>query len=182
MDVIETLKQDVQEGRIGAERLVDLVAMLQRRVQVTNQQLEAMVLELRAAKQRIEELEKKLGGSTTKLDEAFSMREEEKRQEARGQKKNVRRSGRRNGAASSPKTKSIRRSEPSRFFPKVSRRANVSSRTVACSVTNGSATRGECEKWPVSPTRYLICVPTSGVRNRRCPKDSPRIIDCWSTN
>ena len=87
MEVIETLKQDVQEGRIGAERLVDLVAMLQRRVQVTNQQLEAMVLELRTAKQRIEELEKKLGGPTAKLDEAYSMREEEKRQEARGQKK-----------------------------------------------------------------------------------------------
>ena len=82
MEVIETLKQDVQEGRIGAERLVDLVAMLQRQVQVTNQQLEAMVLELRTAIQRIEELEKKHGGPTAKLDEAYSMREEEKRQEA----------------------------------------------------------------------------------------------------
>ena len=51
------------------------------------QQLETTVNELRTAKQRIEELEKKLGGSTTKLDEAYSMREEEKRQEDRGQKK-----------------------------------------------------------------------------------------------
>ena len=64
MEVIETLKQDVRAGRIGAERLVDLVAMFQRRHQVMQQQLEAMVLELRTAKQRIEELEKKLGGPT----------------------------------------------------------------------------------------------------------------------
>jgi transposase len=88
MEAIETLKQDVREGRIGAERLLDLVAMLQRQVQVGQQQLEVTVLELRAARQRIEELENKLGGSgTAKLDEAFSMRAEEKRQEARGQKK-----------------------------------------------------------------------------------------------
>ena len=53
MDVIETLKQDVQAGRIGAERLVDLVAMFQRQLQVTRQQLEATVRELRAAQQRI---------------------------------------------------------------------------------------------------------------------------------
>ena len=88
MDVIETLKQDVQAGRIGAERLVDLVAMLQRQLQVTRQQLEATVSELRAAQQRIDELEKKLGGGgTAKLGEPYSMRAEEKRQEARGQKK-----------------------------------------------------------------------------------------------
>ena len=73
MDAIETLKQDVAEGRIGAARLVDLVAMLMRQLQ--------------EAKQRIEELEKQQGGPTTKLDESFSMRSEEKRQEARGKKK-----------------------------------------------------------------------------------------------
>src|SRR5882672_8459559 len=88
MDVIETLKQDVREGRIGAERLVDLVAMFQRQLQVTRQQLDSTVSELRAAQQRIEELEKKLGGGgTAKLDEPYSMRAEEKRQEARGRKK-----------------------------------------------------------------------------------------------
>ena len=74
MDAIENLKQDVREGRIDADRLVDLVVTLQR--------------ELQATKQRIAELEKQLAGSTTaKLDESFSMREEEKRQEARGKKK-----------------------------------------------------------------------------------------------
>ena len=61
MDAIEKLKHDVREGRIGAERLVDLVVALQR--------------ELQAAKQRIEELEKQIDASTTaKVDEPFSMR------------------------------------------------------------------------------------------------------------
>ncbi len=72
MDV-EQFKDDVREGRIDADRLVDLV--------VTSQQ------ELQAAKRRIEELEKKLGGSpTVKIDESFSVRAEERRQKARGKK------------------------------------------------------------------------------------------------
>ena len=74
MDAIERLKQDVREGRIDADRLVDLIVSLQRQLQ--------------AAHQRIEELEKKIGGPpTTKLDEPFSLRAEEQRQEARGKKK-----------------------------------------------------------------------------------------------
>src|ERR1700733_7473807 len=89
MDAIETLKQDAREGRIGAERLVDLIVSLQQQLQATQQQLQA-------AKQRIEELEKKLGGSgTPKLDEPFSMRSEEQRQEARGKKKRKDKKGRR---------------------------------------------------------------------------------------
>ena len=73
MDV-EQFKDDVREGRIDADRLVDLVVTLQR--------------ELQRAKRRIEELEKKLGGSpTVKIDEPFSVREEERRQEARGKKR-----------------------------------------------------------------------------------------------
>jgi hypothetical protein len=115
MDAIETLKQDVREGRIGADRLLDLVAMLQRQVQVGQQQLEAAVLELRAAKQRIEELEKKLGGGgTAKLDEAYSMREEEKRQEARGQKKTrpKKRSKKRGRVKSQDKIAQAERTEP----------------------------------------------------------------------
>jgi transposase len=74
MDGIETLRRDVQEGRIDAQRLVDLLAAMQRQLQ--------------AANQRIAELEKQLGGTpTAKLPAAFSMRAEEQRQEARGQKK-----------------------------------------------------------------------------------------------
>ena len=72
MDV-EQFKDDVREGRIDADRLVDLVVTMQR--------------ELQAAKRRIEELEKKLGGAPTqKVDEPFSVRAEEQRQEARGKK------------------------------------------------------------------------------------------------
>ena len=57
MDTTETLKQDLKAGRISAERLVDLVADLCRK--------------LEAANQRIEELEKQCGG-TSKVDEPFS--------------------------------------------------------------------------------------------------------------
>src|SRR5438034_10852291 len=83
MDAIEQLKEDVQEGRIDAHRLLDLNMTLQR--------------ELQAAKQRIAELEKQLGGATTtKIDEPFSLRAEEKRQEARGKtKRKAKRQGRR---------------------------------------------------------------------------------------
>ena len=80
MDV-EQFKDDVREGRIDADRLVDLVVTSQRALQAAKQQLDQ-------AKRRIEELEKKLGGSpTVKIDEPFSVREEERRQEARGKKR-----------------------------------------------------------------------------------------------
>ncbi len=71
MDAHEQLKDDVRSGRIDVDRLVNLVVILQR--------------ELQEARRRIEELEKKLGGSgTAKVEEPFSLREEEKRQAARG--------------------------------------------------------------------------------------------------
>ena len=73
MDV-EQIKEDVQEGRIDVNRLVAVVVTLQR--------------ELYQAKQRIDELEKQLGRSPTeKIDESFSVRSEEQRQEARGKKR-----------------------------------------------------------------------------------------------
>jgi transposase len=91
MDAIETLKQDVQEGRIGVDRLVDLVVTQQRQIQAAQQQLQAAQQQLQTANQRIEELEKKLGGAATaKVDEPFSMRAEQERQEARGKKKRSR--------------------------------------------------------------------------------------------
>ena len=80
----EQLKEDIRAGRIDAERLVELMVVLQR--------------ELRAAKQRIEELEKQIGKSpAAKLDEPFSMRAEEKRQEKRGKQKPKRKRPRRRG-------------------------------------------------------------------------------------
>ena len=74
MDDIQQLKEDVRGGRISGDRLVDLIVTLQRQLQ--------------AARQEIEELKQKIGGSpTTKTDEPFSVRAEEKRQEARGKKR-----------------------------------------------------------------------------------------------
>jgi transposase len=69
----EQLKQEVREGRISVDRLVDLNVMLQRQLQ--------------EALRRIEELEKKLNGpGTAKVSEPFSIRAEEQRQKARGKK------------------------------------------------------------------------------------------------
>ena len=85
MDAIEQLKEDVRTGQVDANRLVDLIATLQRELHAATQQN----AELR---QRITELEKQLAGlsGTTKIDQPFSMREEEKRQEARGKKRRKR--------------------------------------------------------------------------------------------
>ena len=85
MDTIEALKQDLKAGRISAERLVDLVADLCRK--------------LEAANQRIEDLEKQCGG-TAKVDEPFSTRAEEQRQEARGKKRRRRKPKGRRGRVS----------------------------------------------------------------------------------
>jgi transposase len=81
MDATERLKEDLREGRIDAERLVELIVASQRR-------LDAATRELEAAKHRIAELEKQLGPTaSTKVDQPFSMRAEERRQEARGNKR-----------------------------------------------------------------------------------------------
>jgi transposase len=111
MDVIEQLQQDVHQGRIGVERLIDLNVTLQR-------QLQAALQELKAARQRIEELEKKAGGSgTAKVDEPFSMRAEEKRQQSRHNKKKHQRArkGRRGRLTSAAKVKLAQRTE--QVFP-----------------------------------------------------------------
>jgi transposase len=73
MDAAEQLKDDLQTGRLKPDRLVDLIVDLQR--------------QLHAANQRIADLEKQLTGSSAKVDEPYSLRAEEKRQDARGKKK-----------------------------------------------------------------------------------------------
>ncbi len=114
MDALEQLKQDVREGRVGLERLIDVIVVLQR-------QLESSQREVRAAQQRIEELEKKSGGptppATAKVNEAFSMRAEEKRQQARGKdnKHKLSRNGRRGRLTTADKLKRVERTE--RCFP-----------------------------------------------------------------
>jgi transposase len=114
---IETLRQEVREGRIGVERLVDLIASQQRLLQATQQQLGGVQQQLQAAKQRIDELEKKHGvPPTPKLDQAFSMRAEEQRQQARGKKRKSKRKGRRGRFRTKDKSALAERSEP--VFPK----------------------------------------------------------------
>src|SRR5258708_3754615 len=78
MDAIEQLKEDVRNGRIDPTRLVDLIGTLQQQLQTANQ--------------RIAQLEKQLAATSgaAKLDQAFSMQAEEKRQETRGKKKRKR--------------------------------------------------------------------------------------------
>jgi transposase len=107
MDALEQLKEDVRSGRIDANRLVDLVVVLQRELQTTKQHNSEL-------QQRIDELEKQLGGSATpaKVDEPFSMRAEEKRQEARGKNKRQRKDkGRRGRVRTADKIAQAQRTE-----------------------------------------------------------------------
>jgi len=99
MDTIEKLKQDVREGRISAETLIDLLADLRRK--------------LDAANKRIEELEKQIGAApTAKVDEPFSIRAEEQRQEARGKTKRRRKpKGRRGRVSTDDKVRQAERTE-----------------------------------------------------------------------
>ena len=82
MDASEQLMQDVRDGRIDVDRLIDVIVTLQRQLEVASQ-------ELKSAKQRIEELENNTGAATPKVDQPYSMRAEEKRQKER--KKNKKR-------------------------------------------------------------------------------------------
>lgn len=111
MDAGEQLKQDVRDGRVDVDRLIDVIVAQQR-------QLEAALQELKAAKQRIEELEQKAGGPPTgKVEQPFSMRAEEKRQQARGKNKKTKLSkkGRRGRLTSADKLKLAERTE--KVFP-----------------------------------------------------------------
>jgi transposase len=107
MDAIETLRMDVQEGRISADRLFNLLVLQQQQLETTQQQLET-------ANKRIAELENKLGGGgTAKIEVPFSMRAEEKRQEARRQKKRKKKkNGRKGRFKSAGKIALAERTEP----------------------------------------------------------------------
>jgi transposase len=105
MEAIDTLRQDLREGRLSAERLVDLIASQQRQLHAAQQQLHA-------AHERIAELEKKLGGSTPQPDEPYSLRAEEQRQEARGRKPKKKKKGRRGRRHTHDKIALAERREP----------------------------------------------------------------------
>src|SRR5712691_9967670 len=92
MDPIEQLKNDVLSGQIDPNRLVDLIVTVQRELQAAKQRISDL-------EQRNAELEKQLAATsgTAKLDEPFSIRAEEKRQEARGKKRRKRKDKGRRG-------------------------------------------------------------------------------------
>jgi transposase len=90
MDV-EQLKEDVRAGRITLDRLIELIVTLQRELQAARQELDK-------AQRRSAELERQLGGGTKpQISEPFSLRAEEKRQEARGPKRRKRKRRSRGG-------------------------------------------------------------------------------------
>jgi transposase len=103
MDDVEQFKQDVREGRIDAQRLAELVVTLQRQLQ--------------GAQQRIEELEKQLGGAATvKVAEPFSLRAEEQRQAARGKQRRQRKRPLRRGRVTTAE-KIARAARTEKVFP-----------------------------------------------------------------
>jgi transposase len=107
MDALEQLREDVRTGRIDANRLVDLIAALQ-------QQLQAAQHRNAELEQRIANLEKQLPAAcaAAKLDQPFSLRAEEKRQEARGKKKRRRNDkGRRGRVRTADKIAQAQRTE-----------------------------------------------------------------------
>jgi transposase len=81
MDAVDQLKQDVREGRIDVDRLVNLVATSQRQLQTANQRIEEL-------QKQSEELQKQIGrAGPAKVAQPFSLRAEEQRQQARGKSK-----------------------------------------------------------------------------------------------
>jgi transposase len=103
MDAIDQLKEDVRQGRVDVDRLLDIIVSLQR--------------QLEAARQRIAELEKQRGGpaapSPAKVDQPFSMRAEEKRQRDRNQnQRKLSRRGRRGRLTTADKLQLAERTVP----------------------------------------------------------------------
>src|SRR3954453_323838 len=107
MDAREQLQEDLRSGRIDAHRLVDLLGTLQRQLQAAQQRN-------RELEQRIAELEKQLPApsGTAKVEEPFSLRAEEKRQQARSNKRRRRKDkGRRGRVRTADKIAQAERTE-----------------------------------------------------------------------
>jgi transposase len=103
---IDSLKQDLLEGRITTDRLFEVIAAQQRTLQTVLQRLEV-------AEQRCAELERKQGGPpTAKLDQPFSLRAEEKRQQAAGKPRKAKRKNRGGRRRTQDKLAAAERTEP----------------------------------------------------------------------
>jgi transposase len=92
MDAIEQLQEDLRTGQIDPNRLVELLATVQRELQAAKQRITEL-------EQRNAELEKQQAATAgpAKLAEPFSMRAEEKRQQARAKKRRQRKDKKRRG-------------------------------------------------------------------------------------
>jgi transposase len=104
MDALEQFQCDFHEGRLDLPRLFNFLFDSLQQLQQTQMQLQASQAQfqqtqqqLKTAENRIAELEKKLGGPPTpRIEQSYSMRAEEKRQQAKdGKKKNKSKGGRR---------------------------------------------------------------------------------------
>jgi transposase len=110
MDAFEPLKQDLLNGCIDANVVLQFIVHLQQQLQAANQQLQA-------AQERIAELEAKqnppLSTPNAKVDQAYSMREEEKRQQKRQKKhkQKLSKKGRRGRLTTADKIKLAQRTE-----------------------------------------------------------------------
>ena len=97
---LQQVKEDFREGRLDAEQLLDVIDALAKINQRSHAQLQTANKRIEELESRIEELEK--DKAREKLDEAYSMKAEEKRQQKRRkkrkQKKKPLRSGRRTTA------------------------------------------------------------------------------------
>jgi hypothetical protein len=101
MDGIEQLRQAAREGRISVERLLDMIAALEKQLADAQQRN-------RELQQRIEELETRLGAAAApKLNEPFSVAAEEKRQQRQGKKKRQRRKPTRRGRISNEQKRAL---------------------------------------------------------------------------
>jgi transposase len=92
MDAFEQVKEGIRSGEIDPLRVVDVLDGLQQHLQTTQRLLQTTQQQLQSANQRIAELEKQLAATSgpAKLEQAFSVQAEEKRQETRGKKKRKR--------------------------------------------------------------------------------------------
>src|SRR5437763_8069494 len=107
MDALAQLQEDLRTGQIDPHRLIELLASVQRELQAAKQRIAEL-------EQRNAELEQQLPAAAgpTKLDQPFSVRAEEKRQQARGKKRRHRKAkGRRGRVRTADKIAQAERTE-----------------------------------------------------------------------